>query len=473
MSSAWDYLSNVIAQGISRALSMGAAFASFVLFARVLGTDQLGELAFLMAFVLLTGVVAEFGTTAALSKDLAQAKDRDPQTYFGNYLVLRTILAAVAILIAIPFAVWVRPDLTDLLLVTCVAIPFVGARMFETVYQIYERPRYAIYSALFLGITQFSVAALLLLVFKVGLRGYIYGFVVVQVAYFLVSFILALKLVRPRFRIQPQMLRDIIALAAPMGMWSIFNGISTRADIFMLSYWRTTHEVGIYNAAYRLLDLATAVAATVAVPLVPVLTRKFGTDPQGMRTASARVFELTVLLSLPIPLILSFEAEPLLVLLYGEEFSESASALKVFTWLFVLLGCIYVGSAINLAAGNIQHAWWNAAIAAALNVGSNLYFIPRYGVVGAAFSSALSTTFMLVVSQLYVRVSVGNIFVPTKWVRILIAALIPYSYLLLTPDGNSARRVLIAGLIYVAAVLLLRLLPFHYLAGWKRLSIVE
>lgn len=468
MTSAREYFLNVIAQGLSRAVSMGAAFVALVLFARVLGTDAFGRLAFLMAFVMLAGVLAELGTTGALAKGLAEEKERDPKTYLGNYLVLRAILAGIAILVAIPIAILVRPDMIELLLISSIAIPFIGGRVFETVYQIYGRPLYSVYTSIFLGIAQISAAVILLLVYEAELKGYMYGFVAVQFAYFLLTVFFLLQLVAPRFKIQKQTLRNIIVLAAPMGIWSIFNAISTRADIFMLSYLRTTNEVGIYNAAYRLLDLGTAVAATLAVPLVPVLSRKFGSDPKAMRTTAARAFEVTMICTLPVPLLLLFVASPLVEFIYGEAFRESAKILPVFGWLFSVLVLIYVGSAINLSADNIRHASWNAAIAAVLNIAANLYLIPRYGVLGAAWSSVTSTVFMLVVTLVYVRISVGNVFVFSKWLRIIIAALIAYLYLLVSSGDNIAIRVLVFGVLYLSAILLFRLLPFEYLAHWKR-----
>lgn len=187
-----------------------------------------------------------------------------------------------------------------------------------------------------------------------------------------------------------------------------------------------------------------------------------------MRMTAARVFELTIICTLPVPLLLSFVASPLVEFIYGEAFSESAKLLPIFGWLFIVLTLIYVGSAINLSADNIRHASWSATIAAVLNIAANLYLIPRYGLLGAAWSSVISTVFMLLISLVYVRKSVGNVFDTHKWSRIIIAALIPYLYLQLSLDDSLASRVSISGVLYLFAILLFRLLPFEYLANWKQ-----
>jgi len=56
------------------------------------------------------------------------------------------------------------------------------------------------------------------------------------------------------------------------------------------------------------------------------------------------------------------------------------------------------------------HERWNAAniaVVTGMNIGLNLYFIPRYGVLGAAFATAISLTVINVVALLEVRGLMG------------------------------------------------------------------
>lgn len=464
MSNARHYLLNVLVQGLSRAIAMGSAFLAFILVARVLGTEALGDLAFLMAYLMLAGVGADFGTTSALGKDLANELDGDPRGYFSNYLAVRASLALLAILVALPLSLLLRPDLADLLVVTSIAIPFVGSRVFETVYQVFHKPQYSVYSALFLGITQASLASILLLVFEVGLEGYVAGYVLTQLGYFLVTFGLAVKLLQPRAAINRSSLIAIISLAAPMGAWSLLNTISARADILMLSYWRSAHEVGLYNAAYRILDLASAIAFTAAIPLVPLLTKKFsGDSPEDKTAAVAKIIELTFIFCLPVALFSLPLATPLLVLIYGEAFRESASYLPIFACLFVILALVWMGSAVNLSADNVRHAWWSAAIAAAINIGANAYLVPRYGGMGAAWASLGSNSLMLLISQAYIYRNIGNIFRADRWLRITLAAIAGYTLLHLPVDAHPLVNASLGLAGYFAAITVFGLLPFEHL----------
>jgi len=440
---------------------MGAGFLVFVLVARLMGSEALGQLAFVMAFILIFGNIADMGTMAVLAKDLVLEKDSDPALYFGNYLIIRFFLALVALLVSVSLVWLIKPELLELLLISSLAIPFVGSRYLETVYQVYDKPQFTLYSSAFLAVLQLGIALPLLFYFKVGLVGYLYGFVITQGLYFVFSMILALKLVTPRFVYKWSICRKIILLAAPMGIWALFNAFSSRADIFMLSYWCTGHEVGIYNAAYRILDLAVVVAATASVPLVPVLSKMLKEQGEKAKVLCQRILEMTVVLLLPIPIILPYLAEDLVLLVYGEEYIGSAQVLQVFAYIFVFLSSLYVASAINLASDNIRHSWWSAAIAVAINVVANIFWIPKFGVMGAAVATALSTLFMVLVSLFYVNLSLSGAFELKRWLKITVAVLLPYQLVSMMPWESSFMYVVFFLLGYIALIWLFRLMPIE------------
>lgn len=402
---------------------MGAGFVVFVLIARLLGSEALGNFALIMAFILIAGTIADMGTMAALAKDLVLEKNKQPDIYFGNYLMLRFMLAMLAILTAAPLIIFIKPSLIHMVLISAVAVPFVGGRFLETVYQVYERPEYTIFSSLFLAVTQLGIALPLLLWIGVDLQGYLIGFVLTQALYFVFSMYLASRLLLPRFEFKRNIIQRLIILAAPMGLFSVFNAVSSRLDIFMLSLWRSSEEMGLYNAAYRLLDLAIIVAATASVPLVPVLSRLLKEQRENACIICKRLIEITVVALMPVPFILYFIAEELVLMLYGQEFLAAVPVLRLFSLLFVCFSCMYIASAVNLAADNIHHSWWSAAIAALLNFVANYYLIPIYGILGAAFATVFSTLFITLVSFYFLNKSLHGAFDCKRWMSILVMLL--------------------------------------------------
>lgn len=459
MSTARHYLVNLFAQIGSRILSMGSGFLIFVLIARIMGGESLGDLAFVMAFILIAGIIGDMGTIAALGKDLVLEKEKNPEIYFGNYLILRAGLAVIAVLLAVPLISFIKPELLDLLLIASIAVPFVGTRFLETVYQVYEKPQYTIYSSFFLAFIQLSIAIPLLFWIKVDLYGYLVGFAVTQVSYFIFAMFLATRLIVPRFSLKLNIIRSIIVVAAPLGIWSLFNGLSSRLDIFMLSYWRSSQEMGLYNAAYRLLDLAVVVAATASVPLVPVLSRLLKEKGEEAKVLCKRLLEMTVVVLLPIPFVVFFLAEDLVLFLYGKEFFASVEVLQLFAVMFIFFTTIYLSAAINLASDNIRHSWWSAGIATGINAVANYYLIPELGIMGAAIATFISTLFIVLISFYYVNQSLSGAFELGRWLRILGVLLSMFVAVYLFHMKSTPILVLIILTVYILMVWLLKLLP--------------
>lgn len=447
---------------------MGASFLSFVLVARVLGSEVLGQYAFLIAFIVTAVTLADFGTTASFTRGIAQERDRDAAGYLGNFLVIRAVLAVAILAVGVSVAMVIKPELRHPLLIACAVVPLAAARFFEPVYQVYGRARYAIHTSLVLGASRLALAAVLLLGLHVGLTGYMYGYLAAQLIYTVFALGLVFHLVRPRFEIRRERLRSIAVLAAPIGVAEIFNALYARADVIMLSYLRSAHEVGIYNAAFALLDLAVVVAVTVTMPLVPLLTKKLLEDREATRAGCARIMEIAVIACAPGPILLAFVAEPLMVTIYGPEFAGSAPLLVIFGWLFLLTLCFMIGSAINLATGNVGHGYWSSAATAALNIALNFYLIPAYGAVGAAWATAASLLLKLAVSQYYVQVGLGNLYVPGRWLRIALAVAL-YNLALTHSVGDSiVVPVLVSSAGYVALTAAMGLLPLAQLRALYR-----
>jgi len=449
---------------------MVSGFIVFVLVARLLGAEALGQYAFVMAFVMVAGGIAEFGTTAALAKDLPRVSAGsagDSGVYFGNYLLLRLLLAAVVVVVALVIAQYLDPQLRTLLWIACAAVPLVGARFCEIVFQVYNRPIYTVYASVSLAILQLTITGVLLFVFNVGLQGYFFGFLGVQLFYFVLSLGLAVKLLKPRFLPDASLLTSIAVLSLPMGVWAFFNIIGSRADVFILTHFHGSHEVGIYNSAYRLVDLAVALAISVTAPLVPLLSSKFHADKGMARDDCMTALELSLVCLLPIPLFLPQISQFVVILLFGEAYSAAAPLLDIFSFVFLVLGVTYISMSINLAAGNITHTWWNGMLLAVVNIALNLALVPRWGALGSAYAVLASMGLHLLVSLYYTRVNIGGLIPPARMARVLLALVLPTAILM--AGGEFARFAIpLAAAVYLGGIVVLGLLPLHYAKEFRR-----
>ena len=182
-------------------------------------------------------------------------------------------------------------------------------------------------------------------------------------------------------------LRSALPLALVGGMVVV----NSYADILMIGYWETADQVGIYKVATTAAALGAFGLQAVNLVVAPRFVRLHAQNDiarlQRVVTGSAR---LALVTSLGITAFLVVFGRPMLKLAFGDQF------IPAYGPLVILLG----GQVVNSAAGSVgqllnmtgheKDTARAVAAAAVANVVMNLYFIPRWGVVGAAVASALS-----------------------------------------------------------------------------------
>jgi O-antigen/teichoic acid export membrane protein len=454
-----SYVSSAAAQAAGRVLAVGANLFSLLLVARILGTGEFGRYAFVMAYVSIACSLADLGTTSALGRGLANARTDSRELYLGNFCIVRGAITVAATLLAIAAAPLVKPDLAALLAVGSLAVPVVASRFFDPVFQVYGRPHYSIVSNLVYAVGLVTVSVAILVWLRMSLFAYLVGWAAVNLAYTATAVVLALRLVRPRFRLDRQAARSILTLAVPLGVGALFYIVHARADTMMLGYMRTADEVGLYNAAFKLLDFGAIAATTLLWPLLPVLSKALHDSPEHGRAVGRSVMEGVGVATVPVAVAAPFVADPAIRLLYGPDFAAAAQIVGTLGVAFVVLVFALAGAVLNISAGRVGHAYWNTALAVAVNVSLNLLLIPRLGFVGAAYATLASHLCMLAVQHYYVARNVGRLFAPGYWARIAALNFLLWSGFALGGAREHVVLVPVGLLAYAAIVWRLGLLP--------------
>ncbi len=167
-----------------------------------------------------------------------------------------------------------------------------------------------------------------------------------------------------------------------------------RLDQLLLGAMASSAEIGLYFIAVRLSEIMTVLASSVADVLMPeVAASKQVEESVQLLTKSLRQTIYIYVLVL-VPLLLG--APLLLHVVYGPEFLAASGTLR----LLLLASLIWSAGAIVISGLNgLGYPGLStlARLASAIvTVFALLYWLPRYGIVGAAFSSLLGYSVMLV-----------------------------------------------------------------------------
>jgi O-antigen/teichoic acid export membrane protein len=329
-----SYTANLSAQLIGRVSSVVATLLVFVLIAREFGAEQFGLFSLVLTFLSVLIVVADFGTTPALARELSRP-GVDRERLWGAFLLLRLALAASVTVIALLGSSLFRPDLVVLVVVGVLGLPLLASRFFEPVFQVSSRPWYSAQASLVYGLVYLTGAAVAVLVLG-SLFWAVVAYVAANGVYCGVALGLSRRCIRPRFERGALGMSSLARVGAPLGVGSIFVIVNTRADILMLAYLQSDTAVGLYNAAFRFFDLAAMAAVMVMVPFVPIFSRRAARDRAALKALYVRVLEGLGVIILPVAIAVPSFSAGLVSLVFGPDFVASAGVLNVLAWVGVL-----------------------------------------------------------------------------------------------------------------------------------------
>jgi O-antigen/teichoic acid export membrane protein len=195
-------------------------------------------------------------------------------------------------------------------------------------------------------------------------------------------------------RFDPERLKRNAAYGLPVALGLVASLALATADRFLIAAFLDEGAVGAYHAGYsvgnRLLDIIFVWVSLAGGPALVATYERGGAS--ALTQAAREQGELLVWLALPATAGLALVSGPLIGILVGEELRTEAAAVTpwiAFAAFFAGLHAHYFGQAFTLArrTGMLVAV---VAAPAALSIALNTVLVPRFGLVGAAWSALIS-----------------------------------------------------------------------------------
>jgi O-antigen/teichoic acid export membrane protein len=183
--------------------------------------------------------------------------------------------------------------------------------------------------------------------------------------------------------------------AFALGLVTLFALIYLRIDSVLLGWQATERDVGFYTAAYTLMAAAQIVPWMISSALTPAFARTFANDRPAFERTWQEGVRLVLLIALPLTLPLSLLAHDTVTRVYGPGFAAAGRPLAILAWCTPVWALNMVLSGVVNASGRERRLAATIGFGAALNLGINLWAIPRYGTQGAAAVTLATETTML------------------------------------------------------------------------------
>ena len=190
----------------------------------------------------------------------------------------------------------------------------------------------------------------------------------------------------------------------PISIAIIFNVVYLKGDIILLSLYRAQTDVALYGAAYRVLDIVTQLAMMMMGVMLPLLTFAWSRGlKEDFKRYYQQAFDALMVFAVPMMVGTYILSEKIIVLVAGPKYLGAGIALQLLSIAVfgVFLGAVFGHSAVAL--NRQKQTIWIYASDAILTLCGYLYFIPRFGMVGAASMTIFSELYAGVLIFLTIR----------------------------------------------------------------------
>lgn len=185
--------------------------------------------------------------------------------------------------------------------------------------------------------------------------------------------------------------RELLLFSLPLLGGSLFQLITAWADTLLLGVFRTSEEIALYNAALPTSRLIQMFLGALVFIYIPVATSLFSKGlSQEMKRVYAVVSKWVVSLTFPLFLVLFLNADTLFLFLYGTEYVLAVVPFRILTIGYLLQTSFGPNGGALIAMGKTKLVMGIICVIAMTNLGSNMVFIPRMGMVGAALSMVVT-----------------------------------------------------------------------------------
>lgn len=254
---------------------------------------------------------------------------------------------------------------------------------------------------------------------------------------------------------------DALAKSAPIGIATLLSQYSLSLATIVIGYCLSKEELGFFTAAHRIvLFLWAYIITSMHRILLPSLSRSFHESLPQYQRFVGRFFRLSALAAIPIGLIGTLCATPLMKLLYSDQYEASGNVFGILLWGFVL-ATIRSILEIALIASDRQRRFMKGMVflSAAYTVLTPILTL-QFGITGAAVAvvvSELSYFGYLVFSSPYSNPAslVRNFWKP------VVAALISMALLLPFAEVHPILRVTFGSAVFGAIVVALKGVTFE------------
>lgn len=379
---------------IATLFSRGLAFITVPIFTRIMTTDQIGKVNLYNSWYSVISVIATLSlTSGGFAVAMMEFKDERDE-YISSVLSLTSIIAIIIGLIYfINMNFW--NDLlglpTELMVLMICGFLFAPARDFWLARKRYEYEYKVPSLIIFISALIASLLSIIIVLYEKNngivdtAIGRLFGNYVVLYG---VAFIIWINLFRKgKVFYNKKFWKTSLYISIPLIGYSIATQILNVSDRAMISHYINDSAVGIYGTLYTVSSISLLVWQAINSSFVPYMFRNIKDNKlQNIRKHS---YELLFLYSI-VSMCLTCFAPEIVKTLATSEYYEAVYIMPPIAAGIFFTSLAQMYSNVCVYYKKTKYVMYPAAIAAIFNIILNMFFIPKYGYMAAAYTTLVS-----------------------------------------------------------------------------------
>ena len=386
-------------------VTIGFAMLNSILLARILGPENKGLYTLLYSTMLLS--IATISLKLGLSQSYHR-KENSLDELVSNSIIL-TLLSALLTVVLSAIAIYLfygkvfKGVPLILIVVILLTIPIY---LFATSMRTMLNADYDIPGSSIVGVSKdffFFLAFAALALFNLATLETAVMCILFSIAGMaIVSMVMIYRRGYSGFKPKKSLYKPMVAFSLKTHVGEMFKFMQYRFDIFLVAYFLSPREVGIYSIAMVITEMLWRIPGVAATILLPRIRKESERRSAELTARLNRIILVVTLLCL-LPLVLSVDF--LIELMYGNEYIEAGDVV------LALLPGVLALSVYKMLAPNLimRGRVWTYSLSLACSVVVmvllDIFLIPAHGIIGAGIASSVG----YIIATLIVLVTVVKI----------------------------------------------------------------
>jgi O-antigen/teichoic acid export membrane protein len=388
------YFNNASWLFISRVITMIVSFVVTAYIVRILGPSDYGQLSYAVSFVAIFSFISSLGIDTVLYRELVDHPESIGR-YMGTAVTIKIFSGILATTLCLLFAFGLsNTNDISLLLISIISLSFIfnSFNLLGLEFQAKVESKHLSIASFIILIT-LNILKVIAIISGKGVI-YLAFILLLEPIITAIIFLLYRNFVYGKFNdwtFDQEIAKSLLRDSWPMLLSSAFAILYSRIDQVFIKHMIDNTAVGLYDAAVRISEAWYFIPNIIVGSLFPAIVRskKLSENIYVKRLMKLGILLLSI--SLISSVILMLVAKPIISILYGSDFiNGSTDILKIYVWggIGMSLGALTTS---YLVSENLRKAIFTSSmITMVLNIILNLLWIPRYGIEGAAWSTAIS-----------------------------------------------------------------------------------